>query len=173
MNFSSLRLVGTCVVLFAAGTARADNSASVLDPDPYSQLPKQSGQAAAVNASAVASSQSAGPVSGGETQRALGLLIGGVGVAGLAFGTAAIFEARSAGNQAVGNCYGGPCNKAQIQSSVEWTTISDISLIAGGIALGAGAIVFFTSSPSTTRPGLALSAGAAPNGGALFVFGRF
>jgi hypothetical protein len=121
----------------------------------------------------------------GHTQRAIGLAIGGVGVAGLVAGVITAVMARSAAQSSyeslVSPCGSGqipsgsasPCNPSaglsQFRSAHDLATASSVSFLAGVAAVGAGAIVFFTAPKSKTTVGM----GPATEGAGLSVAGRF
>lgn len=108
-----------------------------------------------------------------QTQRVVGLAIGGVGLAGIVTGVITAVMAKSATDNMTVMCPNHLCSTpaalSQYNSAQHLTSASDISLIAGGVALGAGAIVFFTAPTSKTVVGL----GPATEGAGLLVAGRF
>jgi hypothetical protein len=108
----------------------------------------------------------------GQTQRVVGLVIGGVGLAGIVTGVITAVMAKSATDNLAALCPNNLCAPArlsQLSSARNLASASDISLIAGGVALGAGAIVFFTAPTSKTVVGM----GPATQGAGLSVAGRF
>jgi len=100
----------------------------------------------------------------GGGQRVLGLVVGGGGVAGLGVGAAFGFVSMSHWSSAKSACPGLVCAPGSAattgqQASNDAKTAADIStvaFIAGGVALAAGAVIFFTApSSSGTREGTA------------------
>jgi hypothetical protein len=107
----------------------------------------------------------------GQSQRVIGLTVGGVGFAGIITGVITAVMAKSTLDGLTGTCIGGCPVTAipRLNSTHNLASASDISLIAGGVALGAGAIVFFTAPTSKTAVGV----GPATEGAGLSVAGRF
>jgi hypothetical protein len=108
----------------------------------------------------------------GHTQRVAGLVIGGAGVAGLVAGVVTAVMSKSAMDNLSAECPGRVCPsfaQRQIASAHNLASAADISLIGGAVALGAGAIVFFTAPTSKTVVGM----GPATEGAGLSVAGRF
>ena len=116
------------------------------------------------------------------TQKVIGLVAGGVGVAGLVAG--AIFGAMtmSSASEQKNDCSSptscpDPGHAASAHSSGETTaTLSTVGFIAGGVLIAAGAVLYLTSprsreaSPTTA---LALVPSLAPAGGGLSLSGGF
>ncbi|HEV3190174.1 MAG TPA: hypothetical protein VGY54_06730 [Polyangiaceae bacterium] len=92
----------------------------------------------------------------GAGRRTLGLVIGGVGVAGIAvgsvFGLLASSSASSSKNAGCPNCTQAQYTQAtsDYNSASDDATISTVAFIVGGAAVGAGAILFFTAPKATT-----------------------
>ncbi len=92
----------------------------------------------------------------GAGRRTLGLVIGGVGVAGLAIGSVFGLMASSISSSSKDNCSSATNCKNYMQSLSDYNTASDdstistVAFIAGGVALGAGAILFFTAPKAVT-----------------------
>jgi hypothetical protein len=86
---------------------------------------------------------------GGSAQRTWGLIVGGVGVAGLVVGGVFGLTANSTYKNA--NC---PNCAAVPQNAYDQATISTIAFIAGGALVAGGAVLFFTT-PSGDRVALA------------------
>ena len=109
----------------------------------------------------------------GQTQRVIGLIVGGAGVAGLVAGGITGVMAKSAFDNAVG--HGGVptagAGTSQVASAYDLATTSTISFIAGAAALGAGAVIFFAAPKA--RPIAAVGLGPAAEGAGLAVAGRF
>jgi serine/threonine-protein kinase len=109
----------------------------------------------------------------GQTQRTVGLVVGGAGVAGLIAGVIAGVMAKSEWDQA--HSAAAPnvaALQGHFQSAQELSTASTISLVSGAVGLGAGAIVFFTA-PKSASPGPTVGLGPAPQGTGLALAGRF
>jgi tetratricopeptide (TPR) repeat protein len=114
----------------------------------------------------------------GETQRIVGLVVGGLGVAAVAFGSVAGVLASSKYSDAKNAC--GPAYPiCPAESSafglrdtaLTWATASTIAFAAGGAAVAAGAIVFLTAPRASTTP--AMGIGPAQQGAGLSLAGRF
>jgi len=96
------------------------------------------------------------PQDPGAGRRTLGLVIGGVGVAGIAvgsvFGLLASSSASSSKNARCPNCTPAQYTQAtsDYNSASDQATISTVAFVAGGAALAAGAILFFTAPKATT-----------------------
>jgi len=109
----------------------------------------------------------------GESQRAVGLTIGAVGLAGIIGGVVLAVVAKSTYDSARADCSSNVCSSArgvsQWQSAQQLATASSVSLLAGAAAAGAGVTVFFTAPKS--KPAIGLAAAAAGTG--LSVAGRF
>ena len=91
----------------------------------------------------------------GRTQRVLGLVVGGVGLAGIAVGTIFGLSAQSKNDDAAGHCReGNVCDADGIRLDQEGrddATISTIAFIAGG-TLAAGGLVLFLTAPRAEKP---------------------
>jgi hypothetical protein len=105
------------------------------------------------------------------TQKTLGLVVGGVGVAGLVVGgifgvlTASAISAQKNDCASATNC----TNYAQAQSDHStWSTdgtISTVAFIAGGALVAGGAVLFFTAKPAAEQPAAATALVVAPSVG--------
>lgn len=103
------------------------------------------------------------PIAQGGTQRLLGYIVGGVGVAGLAVGLGFGASALSLKGDRDARCNGGFCDPEGLdkdKSARDAATISTIGVIAGG-ALLAGGVALVLTAPKTKKP---VSVGIAPNG---------
>jgi hypothetical protein len=94
----------------------------------------------------------------GGTQRVLGLVAGGVGVAGLALGTVFGVLASSSFSAAKKDCPMHPTCTSTQQNAVDEqktasgdATISTVGFIAGGVLAATGAVLFFTA-PKASSP---------------------
>ncbi len=110
------------------------------------------------------------------TQRTAGLVVVGVGVAGLAVG--AIFGglalgAHSTYEQNCGSNIGAPsgrCNAAGVSGESDAATkgsVSTVAFVVGGLAVAGGAVLYFTAPAASIAPQLGLTPGG------LLVRGRF
>jgi hypothetical protein len=153
---------------------RASQSAFKAAHD-LAHLPESS--TAAASAPALATAPVPDEPRSGSTQRTVGLVIGGVGVAGLVVGVATAVAAKSQDDSAITTCSGvGACAPpaiSKIESARGLADASTISFVAGAAALGTGAILFFTA--PTSKPGVGASVGLGPaaEGTGLAVAGRF
>lgn len=123
------------------------------------------------------------PENAGRAQRISGLVLGGVGSAGLIVGSIFGLVASSKWNSSQSECPSpGNCTQhAQAvtdhDSATSSATISTVALTAGGAALVAGAIVFFSAPSSGVQTPRAVGLVAAPDlepgGGGLTLLGQF
>ncbi|HEY1694610.1 MAG TPA: hypothetical protein VGG39_20710 [Polyangiaceae bacterium] len=100
--------------------------------------------------------------SGSSPLRTVGLVVGGVGVAGLAvgtvFGVIALSKNSAANGGNCGGSLGGPndCNPTGVsdrQSAVTAGNVSTVALIAGGVLLAGGATLFLVAPSSHVQVG--------------------
>ena len=114
----------------------------------------------------------------GRTQRIAGVVVGAVGVAGLAFGAYAGLHARGVydGATSSGHCLPDnecdPAGKQDRSSAFGWATVSTIAIGTGLAAAAAGAIVYFTA-PHDGAPSAGVGATATTGGGEVVVEGAF
>jgi hypothetical protein len=96
------------------------------------------------------------PSSSGSTQRTVGLVVGGVGVVGVALGSVFGLSAKSKNDDALQNCRTSTlCNPTGVSDTNDAksaATISTIAFAAGGVALATGLILFFTAPSSSSAP---------------------
>lgn len=117
------------------------------------------------------------PSSDGSGMKTTGLVIGGVGLVGLAVGTFLGLSASSKWSSSQDKCASPtvcPDHAGAIadhDSAQGAATGATIAFVAGGAALAAGAVLFFTAPKSGGRVGVAPSAGA--NAGGMSLVGRF
>jgi hypothetical protein len=106
----------------------------------------------------------------GQTQRVIGLTIGGAGVAGIVTGLVTAFVAKDVYDRS--RSLGRPQSEQAFDSANQLATTSNLSLLVGAVAAGAGAIVFFTA-PSA-KPSAGTTVGVAPTvgGACISVAGR-
>jgi hypothetical protein len=118
------------------------------------------------------------------TGRILGLVAGGVGVAGIAVGSVFGVMTISEKNQQTTDCPSSSCGTrgralAQSDHSTALTdsTLSTVGFIAGGALLVGGAVLFFASGhPSSEGPppsAILLVPGVGPGGGGVWLKGEF
>lgn len=114
----------------------------------------------------------------GHAQRIAGIVIGGVGVAGLALGVVAWLEASSNYHSALAACGGttacppGSSGLALRNNAETWATVADVGVIGGLVAIAGGVAVYFAapkSKAAVTTMGLAPAA----RGTGLSLVGRF
>jgi hypothetical protein len=114
-----------------------------------------------------ATSPSAGPDTppskGLGTQRLVGLVVGGVGVAGLAAGTIFWQLGSSAWSSAKQACGGNPSACTDVSSGTSYrstattdASVSTVAFIAGGALLAVGGVLFLTGAPRENRPATSL-----------------
>ncbi|MDB4992916.1 MAG: hypothetical protein JWM74_348 [Myxococcaceae bacterium] len=124
----------------------------------------------------------------GGTQRTIALIVGGVGIAGLAVGGVAGLMAISKHDDAKARCED-PKRCPDADSAALWTdatsagTVSTIGFVAGGVALAGAAVLWLTapsgsssatrakSPASSTVSSWRVAPSVASNGGGLFVLG--
>jgi hypothetical protein len=101
------------------------------------------------------------PAPRSSTQRTLAYVAGGVGVAGLAVGTVFGLFAMSGWSSAKtacgSGCADGSSARTQGQQATSFGNVSTIGFVAGGVALAAGALLYFTSPKVQVTPTLAPS----------------
>ena len=111
----------------------------------------------------------------GSSQRTLGFVIGGVGVAGLAVSLVAGAKAISDKQTVDDNCVQKSCTPAGLEaadSGRTWVTVSNVAFAVGAVGVGVGAYLILSSGSSGGNE-TALGAQALPGGGALRLRGRF
>jgi serine/threonine-protein kinase len=139
-------------------------------------LSHSSEQGTAVAAPSVALSETPPPTTG-QTQRTVGLVIGGAGLVGVVAGVILGVDAKlkydhiSSSSECNGGNVCNPSAVAALDSARALATASTVSVIAGAAVLGGGAIVFFTAPKTSPAPTLGL--GPAAQGAGLAAVGRF
>jgi hypothetical protein len=101
----------------------------------------------------------------GGTQRVAGLVVGGMGVAGIVLGTVFGFVSKSTYDGALKECTGGVPNECQQpgvdkgKSAHSQAAVSTVAFIAGGALLGGGALLYFTAPKAgvTVSPSVGLA----------------
>jgi hypothetical protein len=113
----------------------------------------------------------------GQTQRTVGLVIGGAGVAGIVVGAIVGIAAKARYDDVTRSCNGNVCPSAtgveELNSAMSMARAATVSLVAGAAALAGGAIVFFTAPRPKTSSAPTLGLGPAVQGAGLAVAGRF
>ncbi|HLK41297.1 MAG TPA: hypothetical protein VKU41_31315 [Polyangiaceae bacterium] len=96
----------------------------------------------------------------GATQRVVGLVVGGVGVAGLVVGSVFGLEAQSKNSDALKpqNCRTStlcsPNGLSLTDDAKNAATISTVAFVAGGVAVAAGAVIWLTAPRAAASTGL-------------------
>lgn len=143
---------------------------------PASQEPAASEAPAGEPSPAAAESDS------GRTQRTVGYIVGGVGLAGLAAGGVFGFLTISAKNRQTDNCSSQTqCPDYDSASAAHddaktYGTVSTVAFIAGGAATVTGAVLVLTAKPAhsaVARARLALRPNVAANGAGISLFGAW
>jgi hypothetical protein len=121
--------------------------------------------------------------SGVGTQKVLGLVAGGFGVAGIAVGSVFGMMTISQKNQQVADCPAGttcsPSSYSQASNArstgMSDGTISTVGFIAGGALLAGGLALFFTahSAPQPQNAGLVVAPSVGPGSGGMLLRGEF
>jgi hypothetical protein len=117
----------------------------------------------------------------GQNQRTAGLSIGAAGATGIVAGLITGLMSKSDYDSVRASCPSDVCpsagtfaqSRSQYDSAMALATASTVSLLTGAVAMGAGAIVFFTAPKS--KPSAVVSVGLGPTGpgAGLSVAGRF
>jgi hypothetical protein len=116
------------------------------------------------------------------TQKVLGLVVGGVGVAGIAVGSVFGLLTASAISQQKSDCASStncPHPQAAASDHSTWTTdstVSTVAFIAGGVLLAGGAVLFLLPHQSPAQPaatGLVVTPSVGPGGGGMIMRGAF
>jgi hypothetical protein len=117
----------------------------------------------------------------GSTQRTVGFITGGVGLAGLVLGTAFGILAVADHNTANGVCPSAKCTTANSPGFSDWQdavtagNVSTVAFVAGGVALAAGVTLFLIAPKEAGREAasLAIRPGVAPGAGSLLLLGTW
>ena len=126
----------------------------------------------AVPQSAPAAPAELPPAKEGSAQRTAGLVVGGVGAAGVVVGSVFGILSKATYDTALNHCNGDPtqCNSEGFEggkTAHSQATVSTIAFIAGGALLGGGALLYFTAPRTgvTLAPTVGMgSAGVGVNG---------
>ncbi|HWP07689.1 MAG TPA: hypothetical protein VNN72_18185 [Polyangiaceae bacterium] len=130
----------------------------------------------------VAESSSPAAEGSGRTQRTVGYVVGGVGLAGLAAGGIFGYLTIAAKHRQTDNCSSQTkCPDYETASDAHedaktFGTISTVAFIAGGAATVAGAVLVLTAKPTHSgvgRPGLALRPSVAAGGAGITLLGAW
>ena len=122
-----------------------------------------------------ASSPPSAPQSDGGTQRTIGFVVGGLGIAGLVVGS--IFGAMALGNQGTlkGECSAPneclPSAQPNINTLHTNEILADVGLGVGVVGLAVGALLLFTAGPSEATPTSAIRLDVGPT--SLAIHGGF
>jgi len=147
-------------------------------PSPATPTPTPSQESAAPQ------SEPAPEGGGMGTQKILGLVAGGFGVAGIAVGSVFGMMTLSQKSQQQSDCGSTatctPAGRSQAvndhSSGMTDSTISTVGFIAGGALLVGGVVLFFTAGPSSQQPsgaGLLLAPSVGPGGAGMLLRGEF
>ncbi len=105
---------------------------------------------------------------GGSSQKTIGLVVGGVGIAGLAVGGVFGLMASSEWSQAQKD--GKESEKSTADSQA---TVSTIAFIAGGVLVAGGAILWLTAPSASSSTTVGLVPSVTPGGGGALLRGTF
>jgi hypothetical protein len=122
-------------------------------------------------ATGTAATVEAVPSTAGGAQKILALVAGGVGIAGLAVGTVFGLTASSSWNAAQRDQ-----SSSEQQSAASAATVSTVAFVTGGVAIAAGAVLWFTApsgSGASSRASLGLAPCASAGGGIVVLRGGF
>lgn len=110
----------------------------------------------------------------GSRQRTLGLIVGGVGVGGLAVGTIFGLMASSSWSTAQSEQKNSqyPQDRNDQQNASTYATVSTVAFVVGGLAVAAGAVIWLTG-PSASAPAVGLAPSLEPGGGGALLQGAF
>ena len=113
----------------------------------------------------------------GDTQRTVGWVLGGTGLAALAAGTILVLHVSAKGDSIIRACNTGMCPRDQLDTARSQADAADMFFLGGIASLAAGAVVYFTA-PSRDRPERSTASfqvvpGVSAGGAGLFASGRF
>jgi hypothetical protein len=101
---------------------------------------------------------------GGSTQRVLGVVVAGVGLAGVVVGSVFGVIAKSQESDATPHCSGTECDAAGISAlnqAHSAATVSTIGFVAGAAAIAAGVVIYLVAPRGSPGTGLFLAPGSA------------
>lgn len=115
---------------------------------------------------------------GAETQRTVGLVLGGLGVLGLGTGTYFGLRAIAKNGDAAALCGGGtrcstPEGETRSDEALHAATLANVGFIGGGVLLASGAALFFLAPSSRPAMGLRLSPVLTAQRAGVWVAGDF
>jgi len=120
--------------------------------------------------------------SSGSSQRTIGIVVGVAGLGGIVLGSAFGAIASSKWSSAQSECPAAGCAQhaqavSDHDSAASAATVSTIGFVAGGVALAAGAILFFTASSGSAATGgsvgVRLTPSVGPGSGGFLLQGIF
>ncbi|MGH7295793.1 MAG: hypothetical protein ACRELB_12695, partial [Polyangiaceae bacterium] len=119
------------------------------------------------------------PADPGKMRRIVGLVVGGVGVAGITVGS--VFGVLA--KQKLDQSNGGSCDAStdqchpagfpQRKDAEHAATVSDVGFIAGGVLLAAGAVIFFTAPKGAPVTGVVVAPAPVAGGGGAILRAEF
>ena len=147
----------------ASSKAPIQTSAAATTTSPPAEAPPTVREKTAAPASTIFSDSERTPTSGGVgTQKVLGLVTGGLGLAGLAIGGVFGLLTMAEKTNLQNDCPPTTCTGrghasgvADYSNGMTDSTISTAGFIAGGALLVGGAVLFFTASPASEVPSAA------------------
>jgi hypothetical protein len=157
-----VRMSGHQERLYEVALVESEQKSLVVDTGP----PEQAAPATAPDPQASASPADDGASGGGSSMRTVGLVIGGVGVAGLAVGAvtgALVLEQKGIVED---ECVNKLCSAAGIQAGDDgkrWSTISTVAFTVGVVGVAAGVTLILTAKDGseTARVGVRTGPGSA------------
>ncbi len=138
-------------VTIAAGAPTTVEVAALEDAPVAAPPPPASTPTQAVPPPAPPSAPESHDSNAGASQRTAGLIVGGVGVVGLAVGTAFVLSAKSKYDTSLNDCVQGTpnvCNAAGVSERNSARTAGDIASVAFGVGIAAvasGVVLWFTA----------------------------
>ena len=112
----------------------------------------------------------------GDTQRTIGLVIGGVGVIGVGFGSYFGLRAFSKNSEAKSHCQGQSCSDVRgeelTNEAKDAAGLSNVLFGVGLAALAGGAVVYLTA-PSQEKSALWVAPRASKRSGGVWLGGHF
>lgn len=159
------------VVTLAIPELEPESAASPPDPPPVAVTP-----AVVPSPASAPRAPTEDASGGGDTQRAIGLVIGGVGVIGVGFGSYFGLRAFSKNSDAESHCRGAVCSdprgEALTNDAKDAAALSNVLFGVGLAALAGGAVVYLTA-PSRDTRAVYLAPRAARNAGGVWLGGHF
>jgi len=120
-----------------------------------------------------------GPKSGGSSQKTIGMIVGGVGIVGIAFGAIFGLRAKSKNDEAASHCR--PENPKLCDAdgvslgddAKSAATLSTVAFVVGGAAIAGGIILYVTAPKETTSGRIGLTVAGRPGSLGLSLTGAF